>query len=453
LKKINLTFALQASQIMRQIGFLLTSFLLAKTGLPIEDIGVFETLLFVGTSLSYFWITGLLQSLLAFMPTVEIAEKRSVYFSISLIFIGLSAILFVILYAFPSFILTTLTASPTLNYFDLFSLYLLINLPPFFLEGFWAIEKGPLSIIVFSGISNLLLPFFIALPLWLHQPFETSFYGLLLVAAIRFIWLIVVLIQNNSLTINYLQLKRFIKFSLPLMAYALLNGFTMTFIFWIVGRHLAGDTGAFAVFRFGAREFPLVAALTTGLSNAFVPILSEKCQISGFKFPKIPVKSEIEHQKAQNTEGSFSELKNETTRLWHILFPSSIGLMLTSKYLFPIIFNPAFAKSADIFNIFLLLLLSRALFPQTILLALKQSKTLLLISIIETIFIVIFSFLGIFWFYTEGSTWALVLGFLLEKIIIIAVLKFRYSIDFQDYTNARLYFLYSIALLISYFIS
>jgi O-antigen/teichoic acid export membrane protein len=433
--KITLTFALQASQITRQFGFILTSFLLAKSGLPISDIGVFETLLFIGTSLSYFWINGLIQSLLAFMPTVDSKEKNSVYFSISLIFISLSAFLFLILKLFPTFILTTLTASPTLLYYDLFSLYLLFNLAPFFLEGFWAVEKGPLSIIVFSSLSNLILPFAIAFPLWLKMDFKYSFYGLLLIALMRFIWLINVLIKNNNFTINYLQLNKFIKLSLPIMAYSLLNGFTMTFIFWIVGNYLMGNTAEFAVFRFGAREFPLVAALTTGFSNAFVPIISSKINKKGFY-----------------TEGSLFELKNKTTRLWHTLFPISIVLMLLSKQLFPIIFNPLFAKSADIFTIFLLLLISRALFPQTILLALKQTKTLLIISIIETISIVIISFLGIYFLKNEGVAWALVLGYLLEKILIIGVLKWRYSIDFQAYTNVSLYFIYSLLLISSYLI-
>ena len=451
---MTLTFALQASQITRQIGFILTSFLLAKSGLPISDIGVFETLLFIGTSLSYFWINGLIQSLLAFIPTVNDKEKYSVYFSISLIFIGLSAFLFLILKLFPTFIVTTLTASTTLPYFDLFSLYLLFNLAPFFLEGFWAVENRPLSIIVFSSLSNLILPFAIALPLWLKMDFKYSFYGLLLIALIRLIWLIIVLIKNNNFTINYSQLNRFIKLSLPIMAYSLLNGFTMAFIFWIVGNYLTGNTAEFAVFRFGAREFPLVAALTTGLSNAFVSIISKEFQISNFKFHSEHLMPEIWNLKSGIIlkSGILLEFKNKTTRLWHILFPSSIVLMLVSKQLFPIVFNPSFAKSADIFTIFLLLLISRALFPQTILLALKQTKTLLIISIIETISIIILSFLGIYWFNTEGVAWALILGFLLEKILIIGILKSRYSIDFQAYTNVLLYFIYCILLILSYLI-
>ena len=434
---------------MRQLGFILTSLLLAKSGLSVNDIGVFETLFFIGTSLSYFWLNGLIQSLLAFMPTVSENEKRSVYFSISLIFIGLSVFLFLILKLFPTFILSTLTSTATLPYFDVFALYLLFNAAPFFLEGFWMVEKDPLSILVFSSISNLLLPFAVVVPLWFGQGFETSFYGLLVVAFVRFAWLIVVLIKNKSFHINYPQLNAFIQLSLPTMAYSLLNGFTMTFVFWLVGHYLAGNVAEFAIFRFGAREFPLVLALTTGLSNAFVPIISKELQgISNFKFQISNYPPEIWNL----TSEILTIFKQKTERLWHILFPSSIVFMGVSKMLFPLVFSPAFARSSDIFTVFLLLLSSRALFPQTILLALNQTKTLLWMSILETLSIIVLGFLGVFWLGTEGAAWALVFGFLIEKLLIISVLKRRYSIDFQSYTNVPLYFFYLTALVLSYII-
>ena len=188
---------------MRQIGFVLTSVLLAKSGLPISDIGVFETLLFIGTTLSYFWINGLIQSQLAFMPTISEREKQSVNFSIALIFIGLSIVLYLLLRLFPTLILTALTASPSLPYFDLFALYLLFNLPPFFIEGYLIVENRPLSILVFSSLSNLILPFVIVIPLWLKQPFINSFYGLIIIGLMRFIYL-----DRKSTRLNSSHLAR-----------------------------------------------------------------------------------------------------------------------------------------------------------------------------------------------------------------------------------------------------
>ena len=256
------------------------------------------------------------------MPSVETSEKRSAYFSISLIFICLGIFLFLILKLFPTFILTTLTAAPTLPYFDLFSLYLLLNLAPFFLEGYWAVENRPLSIIVFSSLSNLISPFAMAVPLWLNMDFTYSFYGLIGIALIRFTWLIGVLIRNGSATINHEQFNKFIKLSLPIMAYSLLNGFTMTFIFWIIGNRLAGNTAEFAIFRFGAREFPLVAALTTGLSNAFVPMISKEFQIPNSKFQIPNSKFQIPNSKFQISNSKF-QISNSKFQIPNFKFCSS----------------------------------------------------------------------------------------------------------------------------------
>ena len=75
---------------------------------------------------------------------------------------------------------------------------------------------------------------------------------------------------------------------------------------------------------------------------------------------------------------------------------------------------------------------------------------MLWISIIETLIIIILCFLLIKPFDTEGVAWALVLGFLGEKILIIVFLKRQYNIDFQDYTNVKVYISYNVLLLLSY---
>ena len=59
---ITTTAALQFNQLLRQASLVLTSILLAKSGLTTDSIGVYETLLFIGTTLSYFWINALIQS-------------------------------------------------------------------------------------------------------------------------------------------------------------------------------------------------------------------------------------------------------------------------------------------------------------------------------------------------------------------------------------------------------
>lgn len=426
---ITTTAALQFNQILRQASLVLTSVLLAKSGLSTHDIGIYESLLFIGTTLTYFWINALIQSSLTFIPSVNDDEKPKIIFNIFLVFNVLSLLLFIVFITFKQPISLLLTDKTNLPFYELYAVFLLLSLPPLLLESLWTASNKPLQIVAYSVLSHLFLPILTVSPLWLGYSFEYSFYGMIAVATARYIWLIInILNQSTSFILSTKIIRSFLFLALPLMAYSFLNGFVTTFTSWIVNWFNNGDKQTFAIFRFGAREFPLALALATGLSNSMVPII------------------------AQNTREGFVILKKKSERLWHILFPSSIVLMLTAKWLFPLVFNPSFAKSADIFCLFLLLLTSRALFPQAILLALKETKTMLYISIIETLSIVLLSFLFLKPLNTEGAALALVLGFLLEKILIIIFLKRRHGIDFQEYTNRNLYLVYSFALIISYFI-
>ncbi len=426
--KITTTTALQFNQILRQGSLVLTSVLLAKSGLSTDDIGGYESLIFVGTTLSYFWLNALIQSALSFIPSLNESEKSKTTFNIFLIFNALSIVLFLILMVFKHPISLILTDQTDLPFYELYAIFLLLSFPPLLLESFWTVTEKPFQLIAYAFVSHLLLPVALVLPLWLGYGFVYSFYGMIAVASVRYIWLIVnILYQCKTFEISTKIIRSFLILALPLMAYSFLNGFVTSFSSWIVNWFNNGDRQIFAIFRFGAREFPLALALATGLSNSIIPKIAE------------------------NNAAGLALLKHKSERLWHILFPTSIVLMLTAKWLFPLVFNPSFAKSADVFCLFLLLLTSRALFPQAILLALKETKTMLYISIIETITIVILSFLLIHWFNTEGVAFALVIGFLLEKILIILYLKKQYKIDFQDYTNKNLYLVYSFALVISYY--
>ena len=426
---ITTTTAVQLNQILRQASLVLISILLAKSGLTTDDIGVYETLLFIGTTVSYFWLNALIQTALAFIPSLSDNEKPKTIFNIFIIFNGLSLLLFAILLLFKYPISVFFAGKTDLPFFELYAVYLVLNFPPLLLESLWTVENRPLSIVAYSVVSHIFLPFAIVVPLWLGKPFMWSFYGMIAIAALRYIWLIIKILQNNNnKTVSTDIIRSFLLLALPLMAYSFLNGFVTSFTSWIVNWFHNGDTHIFAVFRYGAREFPLALALATGLSNSMIPVI------------------------AKDTTDGLAVLKKKSEKLWHILFPTSIVLMLTAKMLFPIVFNPSFADSAGVFCVFLLLLTSRALFPQSILLALKETKTMLWISIIETLVIVVLCFLLIKPLDTEGVAWALAIGFLLEKILIVVFLKRRYNIDFQDYTNIKLYFLYAILLIISYII-
>ena len=91
---ITTTTAYQINLILRQGSFILLSILLVKSGISTDNIGVFETLMFISTTVSFFWLNALLQGILAQYVPLDNFEKRASKFNIFLITNILSIIFF-----------------------------------------------------------------------------------------------------------------------------------------------------------------------------------------------------------------------------------------------------------------------------------------------------------------------------------------------------------------------
>ena len=88
---------------------------------------------------------------------------------------------------------------------------------------------------------------------------------------------------------------------------------------------------------------------------------------------------------AHNLDEGLKELKEKSGKLMHLFFPLTIMLLLVSPYIYRYRFSENFVYSAQIFNIYLLLIISRVLFPQTILTGMGKNKYLLVSAILEII--------------------------------------------------------------------
>jgi Polysaccharide biosynthesis C-terminal domain len=445
--KISTTTALQANQILRQSTLVLMSIIMTKWGVSMYLIGVYEAFMFVSYTVSFFWITAFLQGILTQYPSLSESEKPSYVFNIFLIFNALSIFIFLILYFFSAQSLFVLTAKTDTQYFNVFTFYLLFFLPPYLLESVWTVENRPLSILGFSVLTNGLLVVSIVYPILQNRDFFGCFYIMVLVAFLRYIVLIFNVIKRGNFHFSPKIIRAFLGITTPLMGYAFVGGFIAAFTTWLVSWHYVNNLEMFAVYRFGSREFPVINALATGLSSAMIPLLipQNNTVLDLKNDSNLPFET-------VNTEGVLI-LKEKTLRQWHILFPLSIVLMFSSKMLFGLVFNVEMEKAAPVFNVFLLLMLSRALFPQSIMMSLKETKMLFRMSIIEALSIVVMGYLFILIFGMVGVAWAMVLGYLLEKIMMIYFLRKKYNIRFEDYTHVHYYLFYSVALLASYVVS
>ena len=299
-------------------------------------------------------------------------------------------------------------------------------MPSFLVDYIYLINNRAKEILGFGLIVFSLQVLVVIVPLYLGKGLLGSIQGLVGLGIFRFIWLLKIVFDFGKIEWKSKLMSNYLKLSIPLILYALLSGFPTIFDSWVVG-WFYDDKSTFAIFRYGARELPLTIALANALSMAMIPEI------------------------ARHNNNTFTDLKKKTLSIFHWLYPLSIVLMLTSSWWFPKVFNPDFLESASVFNVFLLVIISRLIFPQTILIALGKTKMVLYISILETILNIILSVIFVQYFGLVGIAFGTFLAYLFEKIAIAIYLFFQHDISFSTYTPVGWYLFYSMLLTTSYF--
>jgi hypothetical protein len=78
--KVNIIFGLQLSQIMRFVTFLIISAVFTKpqmTHFTKTEIGNYELMIFIAGALSFFWVTGIIQSFLPLYDNNHVFKKKT----------------------------------------------------------------------------------------------------------------------------------------------------------------------------------------------------------------------------------------------------------------------------------------------------------------------------------------------------------------------------------------
>lgn len=419
------TRALQLFQLLRQGAVLLISILLAKSSLSTAEIGAYEMLLYIGTITSFFWVNGLLQAMPPVYGKLNEEDRQDFFYNNFLVFSALAAILFLILFIGKPLMIPLLTGFPTLPNYDLFCLYLLLNLPAFPVEYVYLLRKRAWSIVwwgVFSFGAQILV---LAAPLWLGYGIRASFWGLVVLGAVRWLWTAGLVLSIGRAVWRPDIIRLYLAFASPLVLNVVISNFILLFDNWLVGWWYR-DEAVFAVFRYGAREFPLAQALATALGVAIIPRLSEAFH------------------------PGLDDLRNMSRKLFHLLFPLTIALLFLTKPLFPLVFNPDFAASAPLFNIYLLMVASRVLLPNSIVLAKGEPRIIFLVGLTELATKIILGFVFIHFWGLAGVAWSAVLSFWVEKILLIIYLQKRHKIAIKQWLDLKWYGLYCILLLVAF---
>ena len=428
IKLIDNISGLQFFQLIKPIIFLVISIVFTKSHLTRADIGKWEMFMFIAGLITFFWVTGIIQSLLPLYHRNKTfrrigesgSEKSPEIFNAFLLLCLFSLIVFAFGHAYKdNFSVFNLRGNvPFLN---LLLLYVLLSSPVCLIEYIYLLNNRSHRIIQYGLYTFLGQMIMIILPIILGKDIIWSIYGLLLITGIRWIWLIVLLKRYAEFTVSWEFMKEHLYLGMPLILTSLISG-SAQYTDGIIISAVYRDPEMFAWFRYGAKEFPLVLMLTTAFSNAMLPEFSTR----------------------ERMKESLTTIKVKSKQLMHILFPLTVFMMLSSRWLFPRMFNPEFYRSADIFLIYSLLVIPRLVFPQTIIVGRKKTHIALIIAALELIVNIFMSFFMIEKGYgMVGVALATFIAYLFGKMLLVAYCWSKMKIRPSEYIPMKLYLLYS----------
>ena len=418
---------LQVFQVLRFVSFLIISIVFTKSTLSLKDIGDWELLLFIASAASYFWVTGVIQSLLPLFNNntsylyrkQRLKQKSPEIFNSFLLLLFFSFLIALTFYFLQGTIQVYRGGEP-LPYANYLLLYFMLSNPVSLIEYIYLLYNKAGQILMYGFVVFTAQVIFVVYPVVLGYGLIIGIWGLILITIVRFIWLLVLIRKYSEMKFSWPFIKEHVQLAAPLVISTLLSGSAQYIDGIIVSAKFPPER--FAIFRYGAKEMPLVVTLASGLNNA---MLSQFSSIKKMKF-------------------SLLTLKRRSLRLMHILFPISILLLLFSNDIFPAVFTQRFQQSSGIFMVYLLLIISRLLFPQTILIGLKKTKVVMAASMLEIIMNIGLSLAMIPRYGVVGVAVATVIIFLVEKLILIAYNYFKLGIKPIDYIPIRWWFIYSI---------
>lgn len=429
--------ALQTFQLIRFATTFLIGILFAKIfRVAISDITIYEVLIFLGNFLSFFWISASQKTLLSLFSQYK-NQQVNLLWNLTLLMTIFGLLAGGILYVFQDIIIHQFTQFERLEYLNLMCLIVILNAPTALTELIYLLQKKEKAIVQYGVLlfGGQLLA--ISIPLILDWGLLGIFRALLLWNALKFSWLIKVLLdthrkeqQTNPQTVisvfNWRIQKKLLWLLLPLCLHMLIGG-GMEYIDGFIVTNNFSEESMFAVFRYGARELPLVTILTTALTATLIPLAVD------------------------NQVAAMDKIKAEVQQLSNWLFPVTMVLMIVSPYLFPLVYNENFADSAKVFNVYLLVISSRLLLPQVFIYAKQHNFVLVWSAIIEVGINISLSLYLVTFYGLEGIAFATVLAYFVNKLILIGYNYWIFDIPLNNYLNISKFVLWNSALFFCFF--
>lgn len=426
--RITNVLSLQVFQILRFTAFLLIGVIFVKTHMPVEEFGDWELMLFIASGISYFWITGIIQSLIplfnnnsTFRHTQRPALVKSPELFNAFLLLTIFSTVFTLLIITSGYLGLSTKSIAKIPYHNLLALYFFFNAPGALIEYIYLLKQKPYHIFYFGIVSFFVLLIMVGvIPRMLGLGLIYSIWGLIIYTILRYFYLLFLLFRYSRIQFSWSFMKTHLQLGYPLILSAILSGSTQYIDGFLAS--LTGSSGSFARFRVGTVELPFVNQMANSLSSAM---------LMGFST-------------AEKMKATLAEIKAKSLRLMHYLFPLSIIIMIFSKWVFGVLlYNENFYRSADVFMVYQLIIIARLIFPHTILIGLKKTKVIMHASVINIILNIGLSLFFIQFYGIVGLALGTVSVLVLEKIYLILYNYYKLGIKPLDYIPVKWYLFYS----------
>lgn len=421
---------LQLFQLIRYASFALVGVVFAKLKVPQSEIATYEWLIMMAGLLSYFVLGGVVNSMLSLYPQQSEQGKGSLLINSALILLVYTLLLGIGIWMFR--LLHVIPDTAQYKLLDIVLLYNLFNVPAFLIEYILYLKGKRLALVAYGlGTALLTLGLLSTAALndfygtfndrffWTTEFFEISVViCLITVAFTKWLLLLVLLFIYARAKPNWKLIKEHLALALPILLAIFVSG-SSEYIDGLIVKSRFDDVD-FAIFRYGAKELPILLIIANTLSTAMIA----------------PI--------AANVSDGLQELKARSSRLMHLFFPLTIVLLVVSPPLFRYVFNENFVYSSLIFNIYLLLAIPRLVFPQTILTALKHNRFQLISAILElslniALSIWLSSFLDL-----PGIAAGTFIAFIVDKVFQTVVVYRLFGIKPREYIDLKPFTIYTL---------
>lgn len=432
IKPVDSISGLQFFQILRFTVFFVVSIVFTRTGLSPEEIGSWEMFMFIASLLSFFWVTGIIQSLLPLFNRnrtfsrrgENVSEKSPEFFNAFILLLAFSLVFFIAGHILKSSF-SVYGFKGNVPYLNLLLLYLLMSSPVCLIEYIYLLRNKSYRILqygLYTFIPQLIL---ILVPVLRGHGFLWSIYGLLFISAVRWVWLLILLKRYAEWKISFSFMKEHLKLGIPLIFTILISG-SAQYIDGVIVSAYFDDPRMFAIFRYGMKEIPFVLLMTGALHSGMLSKFASRSEINN----------------------SLASIKKRSERLMHFLFPLSICMLFFARWLFPRIFTPEFHRSADVFMVYILLVIPRVIFPQTIIIGRKKTNIALRVAAGVFVFNIPLSLWLIKGYGSVGVALATFIVYFLEKIVLTAYVWVKMKISPKRYIPFLTYTIYTIIIVV-----